>query len=313
LGSIGIKKNQNSRNTNAPRINRNDPKTWEDESWPQAIASVGILGYNVAEGKYAWKNRQNPLIYKVFSTLMGRKNLWSSVDRHGMMRPTKNVPNFALPPQKARSSAIPPEGWENDDSSQKTRRLEDHDGWRSAENWVHWDLNPWFWTGTKEGADYVFDHFITENNGSRNTGDLKLQGLVTFSDSREEDGGFATVPGFHKYLKKWSELTQNTDLWEKNRDTYDYVKTPKDDPMVKQLQKVSSRPGSLIIWRSEQPHCNYPNKSNKFRINQYLKMFPAQYGAPGVKHRQAAMTEMLKGIEVTELGMKLFGQTEWDC
>jgi len=224
------------------------------------------------------------------------------------MRPTKNVPNFKLEPDKCRTAAIPPENW----SQIENRSLEDKDEWKSAEAWVHWDLNPWKWTGTSEGLDYKFEEFICENNGSRNTGDLKLQGLISFSDSTENDGGFATVPGFHKNLKSWSESTKNTNYCIRQEYTYDYVSTPKGDPMISQLRKISSRSGSLIIWRSEQPHCNYPNNSNKFRINQYLKMFPAQPKGENVGERKEVLKKIIpKDLEITPLGKKLFGMENW--
>jgi len=39
----------------------------------------------------AWKNRQNPLIYEAFSNILKSEKLWVSIDRYGIMRPTKIV------------------------------------------------------------------------------------------------------------------------------------------------------------------------------------------------------------------------------
>jgi hypothetical protein len=78
------------------------------------------------------------------------------------------------------------------------------------------------------------------------------------------------------------------------------------------LQRITSRSGSLIVWRGEEPHCNYPNDSNRFRFNQYLKMIPAQHGKDGSDLRQQKLNELLPGdFQVTELGQKLFGLKHW--
>jgi len=34
------------------------------------------------------------------------------------------------------------------------------------------------------------------------------------------------------------------------------------------------RAGSLVVWSSTMPHCNFPNSSSRFRMCQYIKMFP---------------------------------------
>lgn len=40
---------------------------------------------------------------------MGDKKLWVAVDRYGVMRPTRKVPNFPLPPTELRVHAVAPE------------------------------------------------------------------------------------------------------------------------------------------------------------------------------------------------------------
>jgi hypothetical protein len=60
----------------------------------------------------AWKNRQHPKIYEVFANVIGRKDLWVSVDRYGVMRPTKE--------------------------KKESGELVDRPEWRTMENWVHW-------------------------------------------------------------------------------------------------------------------------------------------------------------------------------
>lgn len=99
-----------------------------------------------------------------------------------------------------------------------------------------------------------------------------------------------------------------------------------DDPMQEQVQYVSLRAGSLLIWTSELPHCNYPNNSSKFRITQYgapsqilsahnpvVKMFEAQDQSVGFKSRQQTVRGIINknNVEVTSLGENLLGLKKW--
>lgn len=84
------------------------------------------------------------------------------------------------------------------------------------------------WTCTQEGLDYKYDHFIIENNGARNkTGkDKKMQGILALVDSREQDGGFCCVPGFHRHLSEWSKATRACDWARKFNSRFDFVPVP---------------------------------------------------------------------------------------
>ena len=72
------------------------------------------------------------------------------------------------------------------------------------------------------------------------------------------------------------------------------------------------RAGSIVIWTSELPHCNYPNDSNRFRMNQYIRMFPAQEGKPNTDARRETLLRILpKDLVVDDLGYKLLGISSW--
>jgi len=58
--------------------------------------------------------------------VLGREDLWVSIDRYGIMRPTKKVPKCPLPKNKFRTDVIVPE-------EMGEVELEDHDDWRTAE------------------------------------------------------------------------------------------------------------------------------------------------------------------------------------
>jgi len=283
-----------------PSINRNDPSTWE--YWCGAY-SLGLLSQALSDT--AWENRVNPDLYEVFRNIMGMDDLWVSVDNWGLMRPTRRVPSESLPPTLLRVSVEVPEDVP----------VEDKPDWGSQPRWLHWDLNPFYWTSEKrEGMDYEFiGDFISENNGTKNTGEPKVQGLVNLIDTHEEDGGFLIVPGFHKYLKEWATQPHLVTYKKEMQDTFDFVYVPDNDPMQKQVQKISMRAGSLLIWSSEMPHCNYSNNSNKFRMVQYIKMFPAQPGKPGVDHRKRLLLQHVpKELQEIDLASKLFGLMRWD-
>jgi len=274
------------------KVEREDPTTWTNDSWPGG--NLGILGHGPAFKNVSWEIRQNPRVYQPFADVMGIKELWASVDRYGVMRPTRNVPTEKIE-----------EG--------KEIIREDRLDWKTVSNWLHWDLNPWHWTKTKKGNEYEFYDFIVENNGSKNEGLRKLQGLISLVEFREEDGGFCTVPSFHKNLKEWAESTMNSSISQRKQSSYDFLTVPKEDPMQDQIEKVPMREGSLLIWSSEQPHCNYPNDSDRFRMNFYLKYFPAHEGATGTVDRRNIIQEVIEEgkVNLTPLGRKLMGIDSW--
>ena len=167
--------------------------------------------------------------------------------------------------------------------------------------------------GMNDTKEYAWDDFISENNGTKNEGIVRLQGFVNLADTKEEDGGFRVVPGFQKHLKEWSELTK--ELSYAKTENNDFIYVPPGDSLHSDeyLQKVTARAGSLVIWRSELPHCNYSNSSKKFRMVTYLKMVPARWNAPGTRIRKMEIAKRIpKDFELTELGKKLLGFEEWE-
>jgi len=200
---------------NAQMVDRNNPLTWDDDSWPRSIRELGILGSSEAKGKMAWKNRENPKLYSVYKTLMGRDDLWVAVDRYGIMRPTKEVPEEKLENVRARVNTVG-----------ENLKRKDHPEWRTDASWMHWDLNPWKWTSSRQGKKYKFSNFISENNGSGNDGNKKLQGLVTLTESGEFDGGFITVPGFCNVLADWCKKTSGSLYHQRHTSTNDFVYCP---------------------------------------------------------------------------------------
>jgi len=268
---------------------------------------MGIIGRDIALGRQMWLNRQNPKLYEAFRLLYGQDDLWVSLDRVGLMRPTKGVKLCKLKPQKYRIDIGEPL-----DEAEPAESM-DQPEWKTFPLWLHWDLNPWLWTSSSEGFDYEFMDFISENNGSRNDGKLKLQGILNFVDNRRGDGGFCCVPGFHAYLKDYCAATSRNQYARRLMHSFTFANVPKGDPMARQVEQIGCRAGSLVVWMGEEPHCNYPNDSTRFRINQYVKMFPAHEGAPNTDRRKEIVLEETASVagELTALGRKLLGLDSW--
>lgn len=130
-------------------INRDNPNTWVDSNWPKEICKNGgfigkfpywkrMASLNdtlVNVQPQAWKNRENPKVYKVFSQLMRQPNLWVSIDRYGIMRPSKRS------------------------------NIEPTVKWQTKSNWLHWVSIAKFKLHTRmsnEPCNRIYLHFITE-------------------------------------------------------------------------------------------------------------------------------------------------------
>jgi hypothetical protein len=82
--------------------------------------------------------------------------------------------------------------------------------------------------------------------------------------------------------------------------------------MQNQIQAVPVRAGSMIVWRGEMPHCNYPNSSSQFRMVQYIKMFGAQPSGKGFDYRRELLDKHTpQEIKESPLARKLLGLDEY--
>jgi len=120
--------------------------------------------------------------------------------------------------------------------------------WKTKGNWLHWDLNPWR------------DCAATD----------RVQGLLALSDSKGPTGGFHCVPGFHKKIIQWTSDNQA------HKKHGGLINVPEQDSIRQQIEQVSLRKGSFLIWDSRICHGNYPNESNGFRVVQYITYHAAK-------------------------------------
>jgi hypothetical protein len=286
LQSVGLRRS----------VDRGNPSTWEGPYWP--FSHRGIAP-DIAVGRQLFQNRQSPIVYGAFCDAIGEDRLLVSLDRVGVIAPQS-------PQQKE-----PPA-------------------------WLHWDINPWFATGASvpfyvrqetllerrklllerwERENSSHKILLTENNATCSLLPPPVQGLIALADARASGGGFMCIPRFHKLIDKWARQTPQTS-------DFSHVKVPFGDEQFSQERalKVSMRQGSLLIWSSALPHCNYAGES--LRMCQYLKMIPASiYDTPSnaspelslvCSRIRAARTSQVRGIfpvdfKPSVLGAHLFG------
>jgi len=251
---------------------REDPSTWD--SWP-SLSRLGILGNDIVLSKQFCENRQNPKIYKAFTTILESEKLYAVVGRASMMRPTK-----------AR------EGIE----SRPVHRFK----WKTIMNWLHWDANPW--TGMVTAFGWKTKN-CDKNIGYDKT---QVQAWVALNDCGPEDGGFHCVPAHHVHFRGWAEANKD-----KVRDEWPgTIQVPKDDPIRKHICKVPVRKGSLVIWSSYTAHGTFPNDSNRGRAIQYVKMTRAD---DGIFEPLFTDTRLFPpDFKLSDLGAKLLKLKPWN-
>lgn len=285
------------------KLERDKPDTWKN--FPSG-SQVGILGNTLPGDVFAWGLRQHPRLHQAYATVLHETDLMVSLDRYGFMRPTKAI-------RMADGEVV------------------DRPEWQSAAQWFHWDLNPWNHIGnprltedeerdffTEENGEFSWNNeleairlFVTENNHrpeahfGRST---KVQGLVALLDAPEHAGGFICVPGFHRYLDTWVKAHRKS-----TNAPYVPVSHDASAPVITgNAQKIPMRQGSVCIWNSRLPHCNFPNDSSQFRACFYVKMFPRwvlPVDLPGfMEARARALSKSLPANFVpSKLGIRLLG------
>nr|CCA14826.1 predicted protein putative [Albugo laibachii Nc14] len=241
----------------------------------------------------AWRNRENPLVYQAFSNILQSEELWVSIDRYGVMRPSrvrgKADANVSLP--------------------EDTVKVD----WQTKKDWLHWDLNP-FHLGTSAAG---YGPRILSLHEKEEYGSVRVQGLITLSDCPEENGGFHCVPAFTDgTFFNWASFHRDTYGSLSSIASRNFVEVPNDDEMRKNIRRVPMKAGSLLIWNSQLPHGNFPNTGFDFRMVQYIKMIPVKNPRefmPAMHVGQFSEDEWFpEEYRPSELGLKLLGLRDWD-
>lgn len=92
---------------------------------------------------------------------------------------------------------------------------------------------------------------------------FSLSGILYLTDTVAEQGAFTCVPGFHRRIVDWlASLPEGA------------------DPRMQDLAALGATPiagaaRDLIIWHEALPHGSRPNRAERPRIAQYIRMYPA--------------------------------------
>ena len=139
--------------------------------------------------------------------------------------------------------------------------------------------------------------------------------MLNFCDNREEDGGLQLVPGSHEmsYFEEW--VRHLDDIPDKSAS---FAIQPQDK--LNQLaQRITMRAGSIAIWNQRTIHGSKHNQSHKYRLVQFIRMFPRH--AIQCKKRAAKRAcsvfrnlpkSFLENGELTSIGQNLFGFSDLD-
>lgn len=245
-------------------------KTWGTFWESQRFGQFGIVGgfpeFSVAQ----LRNRCSQGVYEAFAAVLQERELWVDHDRLGVLAPTKT--------------------W-----------LGGNEPWKTIENWLHLDCNP---------VSYDDEIGLASIGGFSDSGapidfrkTLIIQGLLTLTDAKVEDGGFHCVPGSHKISRAWA--AENGALPGSGASS---MQVPPDDPLREHIQKIPTRRGCLLAWTSLLMHGNHPNNSKRMRAVQYIRMMPKGTPYTPLEPDPSAYPA---DFEVTELGARLLGLKSW--
>jgi hypothetical protein len=92
-----------------------------------------------------------------------------------------------------------------------------------------------------------------------------LQGLLYLTDTKENQGSFTLIPGFHHILESYLDDLNPED-------------NPRNAEHLNRFQKksIAASAGDFIIWNQCLPHGSSPNTSHEPRIVQYINYQPLE-------------------------------------
>lgn len=99
------------------------------------------------------------------------------------------------------------------------------------------------------------------------------QGIMTLTDSGENQGGYVCVPRSHLFHQKYF---QERGLLKHKRDWY---KVPEEEKLKVPLcedRKINTKAGDFILFDSRTFHCNTVPMMNNLRVCTYICMLPTK-------------------------------------
>ena len=98
---------------------------------------------------------------------------------------------------------------------------------------------------------------------------FQVQGVLYLVDTRQGEGGFQCIPGAHRRASEIAAGISDQDL--RHQQLHERFPEQLGPPV-----EVEANAGDFIIWHSALPHGNSRNFSNKPRLAQYVRLFPAE-------------------------------------
>eukprot|EP00438_Fugacium_kawagutii_P000996 Skav221373 [mRNA] locus=scaffold2286:234109:236610:- [translate_table: standard] len=129
----------------------------------------------------------------------------------------------------------------------------------------HWDVNPW--------------QCLRDFENGHHPG---YQGMVALRDQDLETGCHLNLPGCSHFLKQWT-LERKLDRSVSSTKSF---RAAEDDPLLRYMQPVPLQQGEMVIWSCAQLHGSSHNYSDKMRLSQYIRMFPAAEAGTGINYDQ---------------------------
>lgn len=96
----------------------------------------------------------------------------------------------------------------------------------------------------------------------------QVQGVLYLVDTAAGEGGFQCVPGVHRWVAEWAQGRADEEIRDQRLD--------QRHAEIGAAKEIEARAGDFIIWNSALPHGNSRNRSDKPRLAQYVRMFPAE-------------------------------------
>lgn len=222
-------------------------------------------------------NRNNPNIIKAFEIIYGHNKIVPSHDRVGFMRPTRS-----------KNRAPRPE-WENAFYYPGLHIDLDLVGYYSEHDRIIRQLNEFTYDDPRD--------FIRENNIRTNAMGTQAQGVLNIFSNRHEDGGFHCIPGAHLKLDNWWSLRQESVYDNPTGGLYTFdINNPVDKILVQEpAQRVPCAAGSLILFDCKMPHGTFPNKSDRPRLAQFIRMVSTEiFDKKTMSNRNKALKKQMK-------------------
>ena len=154
----------------------------------------------------------------------------------------------------------------------------------------------------------------------------QVQGVLYLVDTAAGEGGFQCVPGVHRWVSDWAQGRSDEEIRDQRLDL-------RHAREIGAPIEVEAEAGDFIVWHSALPHGNSRNCSEKPRLAQYVRMFPAEPGNAELREQRVASwrerahpafqnprafpgdsrgrERESAAAELTPLGRRLLGLDEW--